>query len=134
MYFIIQCFVFNCRTIRGEVVVPSKPLRPAFAGNPRRLQQQQQQQRRRLQRRSVMYRAAHSYDPRRAQRGDGQDFLQPRNERTVGQVPWTRHGNDHHKIRKVSLHYFTFHIFKTRIRICLVDSFSRPIFLEDSCE
>lgn len=58
----------NLRTIRRKVIMQSKHRRPSCPGNPRRLQQQ---------RASVMHRAAYSHDTRRAQRGDGQDLLQP---------------------------------------------------------
>lgn len=77
--------VLNSRTIRGKVVVPSKPRRPPSAGDPQRLRQ------RHRQRRPVMHGAAHPDDSRCAERGDGQDLLQPRDQRAVGQVSRTRH-------------------------------------------
>lgn len=70
-----------------------------------------------------MYGAAHPHEPRRPQRGDGQDLLQPRDQRTVGQVPRTRHGNDYHKIWKVKKTaeiILIYQYFQTSRRICLV--------------
>ena len=80
------------RTIRREVLVQPEPGRAILPGRPRGLQRE---------RTRGVHGAAHPHQPWRPERGDGQDLLQPRDQRAVGQVPRARHRDDHHQVREV---------------------------------
>lgn len=81
------------RAVRGEVLVqPAASGRPVRPGRARGLQRE---------RARGVHGAAHPHQPRRPQRGDGQDLLQPGDQGAVGQVPRAGDGDDHHQVGTV---------------------------------
>lgn len=67
------------RAVRGEVLLqPAVPGGPVISGRARGLQRE---------RARGVHGAAHPHQSRHPQRGDGEDLVQPGDQRAVGQVP-----------------------------------------------
>lgn len=94
MNFILDFTRFFHRAVRGEVLLqPAVPGRPVLSGRPRGL---------RRERARRVHGASHPHEPRDPQRGDGEDLVQPGDQRALGQVSRARYRDDHHQVRKVN--------------------------------